>query len=156
MIALNRYPKLLLTALVLAMLAGCRAADAPATRLTVASGHTSRVVRGAEVVTLPIYEETAHDLRPEALVIQGVFVRRGQGPAEAATWSVTAAGGGPRGQTLGLVVALPPEASGPLAIEADLQYDGRPQKLVAVLERTSVGRRRVWLVRSAAVDPMPH
>ncbi len=138
-----------------AVLGGC-AGDASQVRLVVPTGHTSRIVRDAELITLPIYEEPSHDMDPEALTIQGVYVRRPHGLPEPARWSVTATGGGTRGPTIGLVVTLPSEPSGTLAIEADLQYRRRPQKLTADLVRTSVGGRRVWLLKQASIGPLDH
>jgi len=149
---LHRIVSLGCVATATAFLGGC-AGGGSQVRLVVPTGHTSRIVRDAEVITLAIYEEPSHDMDPQALTIQGVYIRRPHGLAEPARWSVTAAGGGPRGPTLGLVVTLPSEPSGSLGIEADLEYDGRPQKLAAALVRTSVGGRRVWLLRQASIDP---
>ncbi|MBN2582589.1 MAG: hypothetical protein JXL80_05930 [Planctomycetes bacterium] len=134
-------------------LGGC-AKKQPDVRLTMATGHTSRIVRDTETITLPIYEQEANGFKPDDLTFRTVTVRERHSAAQPARWSVTAAGTGPRGPTIGLVVTLPPEASSPLLIEADLDYNDRPQKLTATLTRTSVGSRRVWLLAGGAIRPI--
>jgi hypothetical protein len=133
--------------------AGCHRGG-PEPNLALSSGYTSRRVGDAEVIVIPVYEEGTHKLEPEKLSILGVTVRERHAAAQPAQWSLGAAAVGSRGPMIGLAVTIPPEMTSPLVIEAELEYNGRPQMLQARLSRRQVGRRRVWYVEHGVVRPV--
>ena len=134
---------------------GCRKAG-PEPKLALSSGYTSRRVGEAEVITIPVYEEGTHKLEPEHLAILSVTIRERHAAAQPAQWSLGAAAAGSRGPMIGLAVTIPPQMSSPLVVEAELQYNGRPQILQVKLSRRQVGRRRVWYAERGLVRPLGH
>ena len=103
---------------------------------------------------IPVYEEGTHKLKPEKLSILSVTVRERHVAARPARWSLGAAAVGSRGPMIGLAVTIPPQMTSPLVIEAELEYNGRPQILHAKLSRRQVGRRRVWYMEYGVVRPL--
>ena len=128
--------------------------SAPEPKLALSSGYTSRRVGEAEVIVIPVYEEGTHKLKPERLAILSVTVRERHAAARPAEWSLGAAAESSRGPMIGLAVTIPPQVSSPLVIEAELEYNGRPQILQARLSRREVGRRRLWYMEHGVVRPL--